>query len=220
MTDDRHGDRRLRKAFASTLPGDAPTKACPPAATLWEAANGELQPGELRSILEHVASCSTCTEAWRLASAISGEAAERPVDARSTRRVTAARVGWSAAAAAAAGFLAFTLIYEGMAPGASLARQVANPEAALHLITQPGDSAPSECRASWTPFEGATYDVTLLTAELEPLDESLDQRESSFLIRKALLVEAGADSLRLHVRVRRGLEGVVRETTFDIRCDG
>ncbi len=60
----------LRRAFAAAPAADMPRADCPPASRIWEAARGELAPARLRETLYHVAGCTVCTEAWRLAQAL------------------------------------------------------------------------------------------------------------------------------------------------------
>ena len=63
---------KLRRALAA--PGSA-GEGCPPADTIFAAAHGELAPEQLGAVLDHVAECSACTEAWLLAVELSKEAA-------------------------------------------------------------------------------------------------------------------------------------------------
>lgn len=45
-------------------------ETCPPSETIYAAVAGELSPANTRDMVEHVARCSDCEEAWRLAKAI------------------------------------------------------------------------------------------------------------------------------------------------------
>src|SRR6185436_4475958 len=92
---------KLRRAFASlSQPAPAPA-ACPPPEKIWEAVRGELPPGEVRAIVEHMAVCPACAEDWRLAVAL-----QRPETASNVipaaERFSAGRRlrNWSLAAAA------------------------------------------------------------------------------------------------------------------------
>lgn len=81
----------LRRAFAAEGPASA--GACPAADRIFAAAHGELageeEAAELGEILDHVAACPECTEAWRLAVEIGRELASGAVDAGSRGRVIA-----------------------------------------------------------------------------------------------------------------------------------
>lgn len=60
-------DDRLRDAFTSLGENARPTEQCPPAAPIWAALRGELDPVETREVGQHAISCPACAEAWRLA---------------------------------------------------------------------------------------------------------------------------------------------------------
>lgn len=83
----------LRRVFAAE--GPAAAGPCPPADRIFAAAHGELAgeegAAELGEILDHVAACPECTEAWRLAVEIGRELASgaATVDAGSRGRVIA-----------------------------------------------------------------------------------------------------------------------------------
>ena len=68
----------LREGFAAL--GDEPPATaagpCPEPATLYAAVRGELPPGEVREVVEHVSACPRCAEDWRLAMAFEEESRE------------------------------------------------------------------------------------------------------------------------------------------------
>jgi len=57
--------RRMRQALGDE--GAPSTPSCPPAQRIWQASVGELGPGEVREVLDHVAGCAHCAWAWKLA---------------------------------------------------------------------------------------------------------------------------------------------------------
>lgn len=68
-------DIELREAFvARTGPGPGGPGACPAPQRIYDAARGALPPGEVREVVEHLAACPECAEAWRLAVALEEEA--------------------------------------------------------------------------------------------------------------------------------------------------
>lgn len=74
-------DAQLREAFAALPDMIAPLEPCIAADTLWDAAQGDLEPERMATVVDHVAACPSCAEAWRLAVAIAdepGAAAEEP----------------------------------------------------------------------------------------------------------------------------------------------
>lgn len=63
-------DDRLRLAFARAFEAGLPTDDCPRAEALFDAACGEL-PAEARgAVIDHLATCPVCAEAWRIARAM------------------------------------------------------------------------------------------------------------------------------------------------------
>ncbi len=64
---------RLRQAFAAPAGPALEPEACPPSDRIWLAIRGELPPGELRTILDHIATCPACAEDWRIAMAFEEE---------------------------------------------------------------------------------------------------------------------------------------------------
>lgn len=56
---------RLRRALASV--DGLPREDCPTAETLWKVAHGEVILHERQAVIDHVAECPLCAEAWRLA---------------------------------------------------------------------------------------------------------------------------------------------------------
>ena len=87
----------LRRAFTS-IPDDAGMREdCPSPDQIWETAKGQMPAGAAREVVDHVANCPTCTEAWRLAQSI-----EAPGSVEQNRPSTSSRFsrGWMAVAAA------------------------------------------------------------------------------------------------------------------------
>lgn len=72
MTD----DASLREAWA-TLGHSPPATPCPDAAELFDAANGGLSAMERAAVIDHIAVCGPCSEAWRIACSV-GNHEEKP----------------------------------------------------------------------------------------------------------------------------------------------
>lgn len=70
---------RLRQAFAAVAEeaGRRSPAECPPAEHIFAAAQGELAAEELGRVLDHVAVCAACAEAWRLAVEVRRQVAPR-----------------------------------------------------------------------------------------------------------------------------------------------
>lgn len=60
-------DDRLRVLFAKAFETALPTEDCPSPEVLLDAYHRELPPDEAATVLDHLATCPVCAEAWRLA---------------------------------------------------------------------------------------------------------------------------------------------------------
>lgn len=67
--------REWRRALATAAEEARPRQDCPPAEEVWHAVAGELEPQTLETLLDHVATCPVCAEAWDLARELQAEAA-------------------------------------------------------------------------------------------------------------------------------------------------
>src|SRR5262249_41375723 len=61
---------RLRAALRALGRGSRPGEACPAPDLLWAALHGERPVEERRDVIDHIAGCASCAEAWRLAAEI------------------------------------------------------------------------------------------------------------------------------------------------------
>jgi hypothetical protein len=64
---DHDVDDRLRYLFARAFEGALPTDECPAPERLLDAASGALDAEERAAVVDHMAICPVCAEAWRLA---------------------------------------------------------------------------------------------------------------------------------------------------------
>jgi len=60
-------DDRLRFLFAKAFETGVPTDDCPTAERLLEAYHRQLDQDEMNEVVDHIAICPVCAEAWRLA---------------------------------------------------------------------------------------------------------------------------------------------------------
>lgn len=67
----------LRIAFAGALLGPVGMVACPPSEEVWDALHGAMDPERRARVVDHMAACPMCAEAWRLAVRGTPAAAER-----------------------------------------------------------------------------------------------------------------------------------------------
>jgi hypothetical protein len=174
---------RLRRAFAS-VPQPAPAPgACPPPEKIWEAVRGELPPGEIRQVVEHMAACPSCAEDWRLAVAL-----QRPESAANVipaaHRFSAARRlrNWGLAAAAV---LALAVVGVQWAQHSDVGTYRGQ-DAAVHSALQEGQALPrNEFLLRWAAVEtpGTTYDVQVSTEDdLRVIASGDDLREPQLLV--------------------------------------
>ncbi len=71
----RLGDR-LRFLFAKALESGIPTDRCPEPEVLLDAFEGTLKLEDFNDVLDHIAGCAVCGEAWRLAAFAGGGASD------------------------------------------------------------------------------------------------------------------------------------------------
>jgi hypothetical protein len=114
---------RLRRAFADDTTSGTD---CPPAVQVWEAVNGQLDPADTAAVVDHVASCGACAEAWRLARDLEPETiASSPIPFPKKRRPSAAWPLLAAAAILVLAIGAWPLFRGTPAPAAPVANAVA-----------------------------------------------------------------------------------------------
>jgi hypothetical protein len=196
-------DSTLRDAFQSRTGGPPAGVSCLEPGQVYDAARGALAPGATREVVEHLALCPDCAEAWRLAAAFEEEAGvgAEPVDIRTRspwylRPVAAAAALVLAALAAGLWWTVVTVPQE--APvyraGGELEIRSLVPEgeplprdAALLRWALGGDGAP----------EGTTYDLLVSGEDLQPLAEADELEEPSYRVPPAALeaLPSGAEIL-------------------------
>ncbi len=106
MTDPDTELERLRAAFNE---GDAPAGSCPAPEEIWAAAAGTATPHATRRMIDHLASCSSCSAAWRLACELPREARDAPAPRGNATALGARRLAGYAAALALAVLAALAL---------------------------------------------------------------------------------------------------------------
>jgi hypothetical protein len=156
----------LRQAFAAHLDQTDPATCLTPE-TIWDAVHGKLQADAVRESVQHVATCATCAEEWRLARTLGEQqeqqiAAPLPAPLRFTPRQRQWR-NWGLAAAAA---LALSVVglqwfqrppeYRGDQAGVHSQLADATPLPREHFLLKWSVPAPA----------GATYSVQVSTEDL------------------------------------------------------
>lgn len=185
MTMTIEDDAALREAFAArTGPGPGGPGACPAPERIYDAARGALPPGEVREVVEHMALCAECAEAWRLAAALeeearAGGAVAAPAAARRPWYLQPVRVAATVALALVAVAVVWT---EVQAPEEEPVFR--GGELEIRSLLPEGEALPrEEAVLRWTPVPeedpgGTTYDVRVTTqdvfvavADVEGLEE-------------------------------------------------
>ncbi len=159
----------LRRAFVAVSPSAAPRADCPPAGQIWEGVRGELAPVVLRQIIHHVASCSLCTEAWRLAEKLE----ENPAPSLSSR------VGWwrstaTAMAAAAVLVLAVGLSLRDAGPAATPPAFRAPGGDEIELLSA-GPLPREDCVLRWRGPDTADYYQLRVVSAVDPLHPLVEE---------------------------------------------
>lgn len=233
MTTTLDDDTTLREAFAART-GRAPEdpEGCPAPERIYAAARGELPPGEVRDVVEHLAACPECAEAWRLAVALeeeaeevgAGEGAFRPAAHPSPGRpwyLQPLRVAATVALAVVAVGVVWTVL---QAPEEEPVYRAAGEPEITSLLPE-GEPLPREeavlrwglvsGRAPEEDPEGTTYDLLVSTEALEPVAEADALEEARYRLPPEALKElpVGAHLLwRVEAHLADGR--TVRSPTF------
>lgn len=183
-------DANLRTAFASlagTAPAAPSTGSCPEPERIYDAVRGKLLPGEVREVVEHVAVCPDCAEAWRLAAAFeeeTGAAAPRTAVARPFPRLVAV------AASVLVALLAVGVWWTAYrAPEEAPVYRAAGDAEIVSLLPRGEALDRAEPVLRWQVAapgappgapDGTTYDVLVTTADLDSVAEASELAEARF----------------------------------------
>lgn len=83
---------RLRAAFAQPAASPQP-QSCPSLSEIWEGVHDELPADRLRDVIDHLAACSACAEAWRVALILERPPASETAETADTAAEIAAETG-------------------------------------------------------------------------------------------------------------------------------
>lgn len=188
---------RLQRAWRELAERAPPGEDCPPAERIWEAARGALAPDATRELVEHVATCPACAEAWRLAREL-GPRVPAEVPPRPAGRARRWAGGWIVAAATLVLAATFGWRYLDRGdvewPEGDIVER--GPPTQIEPRVPDGSALPRrDFLLAWEPGpEGATYKVLVTRPDLTVVDRASGLREP-------------------HYRVPDGaLEGIKRDT--------
>lgn len=157
----------LRRAFAAHQEQTDPATCLTPE-TIWDAVHGRLPADAVRESVQHVATCATCAEEWRLARTLSLNEQEQPaaVPLPSPLRFTPRQRQWRNWGLAAAAALALSVVgiqWFQKPP------EYRGEQAGVHSQVKDGQSLPRDrFLLKWavpTPA-GATYGIQVSTEDL------------------------------------------------------
>ena len=204
---ERHEEHeRLSRAFAARRQSRAPND-CPDPEQLFEAASGNLARDQRMTLLDHVAQCAECTEAWRLAKELDARPIEPAAELHapeSPGRVRAMAPAWRTAIAASVVVAAGVATYIALPIRDEIPRyrDATEPLAPVSLVT--GSLPRNRFVLKWSPGpQGSTYSVRLSTADLALLfvQQNLASPELSVPVSALTEVKSG-DRLFWQVEVR------------------
>ena len=195
MSEERFTDESLREALAriARVAGDG--SACPPPERLHLSARGELPPPENHELVEHLAGCTACGAAWRLARDLASDAGGEAVsDRRSEGRLLRPSV-WRRAApfAAAAALILVAGLGIRYLTGPDTQPEVYRAEMEDWLRPLGDSDAPlarEACLLRWTPGpEGTSYHVRVTDEDLRLLAVGKRLESAEFLVPAEALEE-------------------------------
>lgn len=199
---ERHEEHeRLSRAFAARRQSRAPND-CPDPEQLFEAASGNLARDQRMMLLDHVAQCAECTEAWRLAKELDARPVEPAVESHARARTMSP--AWRSAIAASVILVAGVATYIALPVRDEFPRyrDAAESLAPVSLVT--GSLPRDRFVLKWSPGpQGSTYSVRLSTADLALLfvQQNLASPELSVPASALTAVKSG-DRLFWQVEVR------------------
>ena len=202
MNQRREEHERLSHAFAARRQSRGRNE-CPDPEQLFEAASGNLTRDQRMTLLDHVAQCADCTEAWRLAM----ELGARPVELAAESGASIApgrRPVWRSAIAASVVLAAGVVGYLALPVRDEIPRyrDAAEPLAPASLVT--GSLPRDRFVLRWSPGpQGSSYSVRLSTADLALLlvQQNIASPELSVPASALAQVKSG-DQLLWQVEVR------------------
>lgn len=218
-----HDEARLREALRlseNELDGADPH---PAPGRLWEAVYGDIHGRELTEILDHLATCSSCTQAWLLARELGEDAPQSgevlPLSPRKNRTSTA----WAIVAALAAALLLALLLPQeesprlDIVPGADYRGPAA---AAIEPIPDLADGASVSREGlvlQWRAEQAGRFDVTVMTESLQEVTRATGLDEPRLAVpSEALRAVPSGTTLLWQVSLIRPGGGRVDSPTFTL----
>jgi hypothetical protein len=180
MTDASFTDEQLREGLTTVARLDERGTDCPPADRLVSSARGELDPPADRPVVLHIARCTACAAAWRIAREVASTADGALTESTVGTPIRSVWVRWAAAAVLMLAVVALGVLFVG--PERETAPVLRAPEGpALRSLLDERQPLPRDRFVlRWRPGpEGTFYDLRVMSSDLETLAriEGLDRSE-------------------------------------------
>jgi hypothetical protein len=182
-------DERLREELAgvSEIAGDG--KDCPSPETLWRSGRDELDPAENEEVVLHIAECTACASAWKLARELAPAAEVTPFRGEA-RKPT--RTRWFQPAAAAVIVMAVSASALLFWPPQRDEAPVFRAQSQYRLdsiMVEDEPLARNQFILRWSPGpEGTIYEVLITDERLETLHRAYSLDQPSYQVPEAVLV--------------------------------
>lgn len=199
-------------------------RSCPRGEELWDAATGGARSEQLEAVLDHVAVCGACTEAWLLAKSLADETA--PVSAATAPtqpaqpHTTGGRAGWAVLIAVAAAFVLMVAWPTEVRPPVEV--ESTQYRASSHAMLEPllADGAvvdaSKDLELRWQAVHQGPYDVRVMTEALEPVAQGSGLEEPSFVVQASILEPLRGTRLLWQVSLRQPDGSSLDSRTFTV----
>lgn len=163
-------EARLREALR--VSEAEPSEAHPAPERLWDAVHGQVRGAELTDILDHLGTCSSCTQAWALARELGQDEPDASQVLTLSPRKGRTTTVWAIVAAMAAALLLAVLLPReqprpDIVPGADYRGPTA---AAIQPVASVADGSSVQRDGlvlQWRAEQSGRFDVTVMTESLE-----------------------------------------------------
>jgi len=189
MSAERFGEETIRAALGEAAEIAGSGSDCPPPERLVLSGRGELPPEEEHEVVLHIAGCTACAAAWRIAREVAGEQAAkvRPF-ARKAKLPARPWVGLAAAAALLVLIVGGgVLIFHPEETTAPVYREQEE-EILRSLVPEDRPMPREECVLRWAPVAAGTiYDVLVTDDRMETLARGTGLGDSEFRVPREAL---------------------------------
>jgi hypothetical protein len=218
MRGSRDDARDLRDALAGAAEVAGDGSSCPDAERLVSSARGELPHGENEEVVLHLAECTCCASAWRVAREVVGDQAT----AGRAGPARPALAGWGRWAAAAAVLIAAAgagFLYLGPGRDSAPVYREQHEDIVESRLAEAEPLPRDAFVLRWSAMpEGSLYDVVVTDERMRTLDETTGLTRNEYLVPPpALERQASGDRVFWQVTARLPDGRKIESTTFFAR---